>query len=288
MQFVTVRVGEQKKIGLLSKDGREISLLAAPKVTDMFDVIQLEEAEVKELADQTGEKVEAANVVWCPPLERPRKNIFCIGKNYADHARELASGADLPEYPVVFTKPPTSVSAHEQVIPLHYTVTSQLDYEGELAVVIGKKGKNITRENAEQYIFGYTILNDMTARDLQKRHQQYFLGKSLDGSCPLGPALVHRSAVGPAENLSLTIETKVNGEIRQQASTKQMIFDIPALIETLSRGMTLEPGDVIATGTPAGVGAGQNPPRFLQDGDVIEITIDKIGTLRNKVAKEMQ
>ncbi|TWG29629.1 2-keto-4-pentenoate hydratase/2-oxohepta-3-ene-1,7-dioic acid hydratase in catechol pathway [Geobacillus sp. C56-T2] len=216
------------------------------------------------------------------PIPRPAKNIFCIGKNYADHALELG-GSAIPEHLIVFTKPPTTVIGHGETILRHADVTDEVDYEGELAVVIGKRGRAIRREEALDYVFGYTIINDVTARDLQERHQQYFLGKSLDTFCPMGPWIVPKSLLPHANDLR--IETRVNGEVRQQASTKQLIFSLGAIIETISKGITLEPGDVIATGTPAGVGKGMNPPRFLQPGDVVEVTVEGIGTLRNQVGE---
>lgn len=228
------------------------------------------------LTDMEGLAVESLQ--YTSPI-KPNKNIFCIGKNYAAHAREFDGTP--PENMIVFTKAPTTVIGHGQPIPLHEGVTNELDYEGELAVVIGKKGKAISRDEAEDYIFGYTILNDITARDLQARHQQFFLGKSLDGTCPIGPWIVTKDEAGDARDLE--IETKVNGEVRQHARTSLFLFPIDEIIATLSKGMTLEPGDIIATGTPAGVGKGFKPPRYLKDGDVIEICVESIGTLVNKV-----
>lgn len=212
------------------------------------------------------------------PIPRPRKNVFCVGRNYAEHAQER--GADRPDYPVFFTKASNTVvgpGAHIQ----HPTITKQLDYEGELAVVIGKGGCDINRADALAHVFGYTIINDITARDLQKRHQQWFKGKSLDSSCPMGPVIVTADEVPDPQNLD--VRTWVNGELRQSANTSSMIFTVPVIIEWLSQGYTLEPGDIIATGTPAGVGAGYEPPRFLQGGDVIDIEISGIGRLRNTV-----
>ncbi|WP_455661446.1 fumarylacetoacetate hydrolase family protein [Pradoshia sp.] len=229
-----------------------------------------------DLTDAEGVAVESLQ--FASPI-RPNKNIFCIGKNYAAHAREFDGTP--PENMIVFTKAPTTVIGHKQPISLHAEVTNELDYEGELAIVIGKKGRAISREEAEDYIFGYTILNDVTARDLQAKHQQFFLGKSLDGSCPIGPWIVTKDEVGDA--CDLEIETKVNGEVRQSARTSLFLFPIDEIIATLSKGMTLEPGDIIATGTPAGVGKGFKPPRYLKDGDVIEICVESIGTLVNKV-----
>jgi 2-keto-4-pentenoate hydratase/2-oxohepta-3-ene-1,7-dioic acid hydratase in catechol pathway len=217
------------------------------------------------------------------PIPRPGKNVFCIGKNYRDHAIEMGSEADIPEDIMVFSKAPTSVVGHGDGIPNHSSVTSQLDYEGELAIIIGKTGTGIKKEEAMDHVFGYTIINDITARDLQQKHKQFLLGKSLNGTCPMGPWIVHHSEVPNPENLSIV--TKVNGEVRQNGNTSDFIFDIPTMITELSKGMTLEAGDIIATGTPAGVGKGMKPPVFLKHRDVIEITIEGIGTLRNEIVE---
>ncbi|KMY45399.1 hypothetical protein AC622_15175 [Bacillus sp. FJAT-27916] len=249
--------------------------------TDLNTLIEHSSEWLSDLAklDLTGmEGLAVESLQYTSPI-KPNKNIFCIGKNYAAHAREFDGTP--PENMIVFTKAPTTIIGHGQPIPLHEGVTNELDYEGELAVVIGKKGKAISRDEAEDYIFGYTILNDITARDLQARHQQFFLGKSLDGTCPIGPWIVTKDEAGDARDLE--IETKVNGEVRQHARTSLFLFPIDEIIATLSKGMTLEPGDIIATGTPAGVGKGFKPPRYLKDGDVIEICVESIGTLVNKV-----
>ncbi|MEK5379617.1 fumarylacetoacetate hydrolase family protein [Niallia sp. FSL W8-0635] len=223
-------------------------------------------------------------VTFLAPIPRPSKNIFCVGKNYVEHAIEMGSKEDIPEHVMVFTKAPTTVVGHMAGILEHREVTTQLDYEGELAVIIGKRGKGITKEEAFDYIFGYTILNDITARDLQKKHKQFFIGKSLDTSAPTGPWIVTNDSIPNPNELNIT--TKVNGEIRQQSNTKHFIFPVEEVISVLSKGMTLEPGDIIATGTPAGVGKGFNPPRFLKAGDTIEISVEGIGTLLNKVVKD--
>jgi 2-keto-4-pentenoate hydratase/2-oxohepta-3-ene-1,7-dioic acid hydratase in catechol pathway len=215
------------------------------------------------------------------PIPRPEKNIFCVGKNYEEHAIEMGSAADIPEHPMVFTKAPTSVVGHNAQVLAHSEITNQLDYEGELAVVIGKQGYGISREEALDYVFGFTILNDITARDIQEKHKQFFLGKSLDTTCPIGPWIVHHSAINDPNNLN--IQTYVNGELRQNSNTSNFIFDIQEIISVLSRGMTLEPGDIIATGTPAGVGKGFKPPRYLKSGDIIKIEIEKIGSLQNTI-----
>ncbi|KAB2337172.1 fumarylacetoacetate hydrolase family protein [Cytobacillus depressus] len=215
------------------------------------------------------------------PIPKPSKNIFCVGKNYAEHAIEMGSKDDIPEHVMVFTKAPTTVIGHKDTVLNHREVTAQLDYEGELAIIIGRTGKGIKKEEALNYIFGYTIVNDITARDLQTRHKQFFIGKSLDTTCPMGPWIVHKSTVGNPNKLH--IQTTVNGEVRQNSNTENIIFSVEDIITTLSQGMTLEPGDIIATGTPAGVGKGFKPPRFLQSGDRVEVTIENIGTLSNQI-----
>ncbi|MEK3887422.1 fumarylacetoacetate hydrolase family protein [Bacillus sp. FSL K6-3431] len=233
------------------------------------------------LSDAAKYLIPFEKISWLSPLPTPRKNIMCVGKNYRDHAIEMGSEADIPEHLMVFTKAPTAVTGHENQISAHGQITSELDYEGELAIIIGKKGREIERAKAFDYIFGYTILNDITARDLQTRHKQFFIGKSLDTSCPIGPWIVQKDEL-PNPN-QIKIMTSVNGEIRQDSNTKHFIFPIDEIISVLSAGMTLEPGDIIATGTPAGVGKGFKPPRYLSSGDEIEITIEGIGKLNNIV-----
>ncbi len=244
---------------------------------------------VKQIVDKLkdADRVESyvyaiSDVTILAPIPRPAKNIFCVGKNYREHAIEMGTEEDIPKHVMLFSKAPTTVIGHEQEIDPHSHITTELDYEGELAIVIGKKGKRIGEAEAMDYVFGYTIVNDVTARNLQAQHKQFLLGKSLDTSCPIGPYLVHKSAI--SNPYDLTIKTKVNDEIRQDGYTKDMIFSIEHIISTISQGTTLEPGDIIATGTPAGVGKGFKPPKFLQPGDVIEIEVEGIGTLRNTVS----
>ena len=226
-------------------------------------------------------RVEKTAITWLSPIPRPLKNVMCVGKNYRDHAIEMGGEESVPEHPMIFTKAPTAVSAHQAPIPGYKSLTGALDYEGELAVIIGKKGKEITREEALDFVFGYTVLNDVTARDLQSRHKQFFIGKSLDGSCPMGPWIVSKDEIKDPHQLS--IETKVNGKTRQKSNTSQFIFPIDEIIHVLSKGMTLEPGDIIATGTPAGVGFAMEPKGTLQPGDAVDITIEGVGTLSNTV-----
>lgn len=220
------------------------------------------------------------------PLPRPEKNVFCVGRNYAEHIAEGARAqnavVNVTEVPVFFTKPRTAVIGEGATIPLFPHVSTHIDYEVELAVIIGKAGRDIARDDAYAHVFGYTILNDVTARDVQRRHGgQYFKGKGLDGSCPMGPVVVTKDELPDPQNTGLRLF--VNGERRQDSTTAQMIFDIPALLASLSEGLTLEPGDVLATGTPSGVGYAMEPPRFLTDGDEVVCEIDGIGRLTNTV-----
>jgi 2-keto-4-pentenoate hydratase/2-oxohepta-3-ene-1,7-dioic acid hydratase in catechol pathway len=218
-----------------------------------------------------------------------RRNIFCVGKNYHEHAKEFSnSGFDTsaqkgeiaPPFPVVFTKPYTTVVANHDTVNAFENVTEQLDYEAELAVIIGKPGIGITKANALDHVWGYTIVNDVTARDLQQKHRQWFIGKSLDTFCPMGPYLVTAKGI---DSTNLKVRCWINGELRQDANTSDLIFDIPTIIEALSGGMSLLPGDVIATGTPAGVGIGFKPPRFLKKGDTMKLEIDQLGVLENTI-----
>ncbi len=229
----------------------------------------------------------SASVVLMAPIPRPHRNVFCVGRNYLDHVAEgdRAAGratTEVPKFPQFFTKSPDTVIGPGAAIPDHGAtgVTKYLDYEAELTLIIGKAGANIPKERALEHVFGWTIGNDVTGRDLQRRHGQWFKGKSLDRSCPMGPWIV------PADELdasNLAIELWVNGEQRQASRTSKMIFDVPEIIHQLSLGFTLLPGDVILTGTPEGVGYAMEPPRILTNGDVIDIQIEGIGRLSNPV-----
>jgi 2-keto-4-pentenoate hydratase/2-oxohepta-3-ene-1,7-dioic acid hydratase in catechol pathway len=221
---------------------------------------------------------------------RPVRNIFCVGKNYSDHVREFGrSGYDtperseaIPEAPVIFSKATTSVAGPFDDIDPHHGVTKELDYEAELGVIIGRGGRGVARGHAFEHVWGYTIIDDFTARDLQRLHKQWLLGKSLDTHCPMGPYAVSADEI--ADVTALVVESRVNGELRQSAPVADLIFDIPTLIATISAGITLLPGDIIATGTPAGVGIGFDPPKFMTSGDTIEISITGLGTQRNRIA----
>jgi len=274
----------RRALGVVEPDGRSVRL----DTTGLDDVRALMAGDSRAVL-KLGPVRPLAGLTYLPPVT-PARNIFCVGKNYAQHAKEFnQSGFDatskgkdahIDEFAAIFTKAPTCLIGHGAEIDSHPAVTQQVDYEAELAVIIGKDAKSVPRERAYDIVWGYAVCNDVTARDLQQAHRQWFVGKSFDTFCPLGPWITTADEVDP-ENLNL--ECRVNGELRQQANTSDLIFDIPSLIQTLSAGMRLLPGDVIATGTPAGVGIGFDPPRFLRAGDVVEISIGGLGTLSNRV-----
>ena len=289
MRLVTFRDAQGTRIGALDEAGKVLDLLAADASLprEMLALIAGGALPAARAAVETAPVAEGATIL--APIPRPAKNIFCVGKNYHEHAKEFASsGFDatakevVPEAPVVFSKPPTSVIGPHEPIPSFLDSSNSTDYEGEIAIVIGRGGRGISAAEAHAHIFGYTIVNDVTARTLQHRHRQWILGKGIDGFCPMGPAIVTADAAGMPPKLS--ISTWVNGELRQRASIDDLIFGIPVLIATISAAITLEPGDIIATGTPAGVGIGFNPPRFLKPGDKVRIEVPGIGVLENPVA----
>ena len=294
MRLVTFSDANGMRIGVHDAESNLLVDLAAttrlPK--DMTSFIALGRNGLKRAraALKSGEGRRAFDSVKLhAPIPRPARNVLCVGKNYHDHAKEFhdsgfdaSAGKDaIPELPIMFTKWPNSVIAQGEPVPSYLDYTHSTDYEGELTVVIGPGGRGIAHADAFDHVYGYTIINDVTARTLQNQHKQWFLGKSLDGYCPMGPCIVTADEVRDVAQLRLI--TKVNGEVRQDALVSQLIFDIPTLIATLSRVMTLEPGDLIATGTCAGVGIGFNPPKFLGKGDRVAITIEPIGTLENPV-----
>jgi 2-keto-4-pentenoate hydratase/2-oxohepta-3-ene-1,7-dioic acid hydratase in catechol pathway len=276
---------------LLQRQGK-LNWLAPGAATDILKLIALDERalEVAQAVASALPGLAAALVApealrLVAPIPRTSKNVFCLGRNYADHIQEDNASRDkatpLPEYPQFFTKPATAITGPDTDIVLDSAVTRRLDYEVELAFVIGRGGRDIPAKDAWRHVFGYTIVNDVTARDLQRRHDQWFKGKGLDTFCPMGPWIVHASLVPDPH--ALRIQLDVNGERRQDATTGDMIFKIPAIIESLSAGLTLEPGDVIATGTPSGVGYAMNPRCFLADGDVVTCRIEGLGELSNRV-----
>jgi len=294
MRLVTfTRPGRlQQHVGALADDGTVLDLGAAEAMVrgqTMLTIAAAEPALLDRLRAAVAKAPAVPDARLCAPIPRTPKNIFCVGKNYHEHAKEFAgSGFDggakdvVPPFPVVFSKPHTSIIATGEPILSQMDPTGGLDYEGELGVVIGQGGRGIAKADALKHVFGYTIVNDVTARHLQKRHSQWILGKGLDSFAPMGPAILTADAVPDPTKLVLT--TWVNGEQRQHAPVSDLIFDIPTLIEAISAAITLEPGDVIATGTPAGVGIGFNPPKFMKPGDVVRIEVPGIGVLENPVA----
>jgi 2-keto-4-pentenoate hydratase/2-oxohepta-3-ene-1,7-dioic acid hydratase in catechol pathway len=271
-------------------DGGVVDLTDAGLPADMTELIRMGATALAVAAEgiERTTPIPDHDVRIHAPIRRPPKNVMCVGRNYADHASEFSrSGFDaserstVPEYPVIFTKAASSIIGPEEPILLANDPTGTVDYEGELGVVIGSGGRRIQESDANAHVLGYTIVNDVTARDLQHRHVQWFLGKSPDTFCPMGPAIVTADEL-PDIGTSW-LRTHVNGELRQEAPISSLIFDIPSLIRTISETMLLEPGDVIATGTPAGVGIGSEPPRFLAPGDRVEVSVDGIGTLGNPV-----
>jgi 2-keto-4-pentenoate hydratase/2-oxohepta-3-ene-1,7-dioic acid hydratase in catechol pathway len=242
-------------------------------------------AESVERSSPTGATPRTDQIRWHAPIPRPAKNVFCVGRNYVGHAEEAArargAAVKLPQVPIFFSKTPTTVTGPFEDIPWERSATEQVDWEAELGVIIGVSGRNIARSAALQHVFGYTVVNDVTARDLQDLHHQFFKGKSLDHFCPMGPCVVTADEFGDAHAKAVML--RVNGVVKQQGNTRDMIFGIDTLLESLSRGMTLEAGDIVATGTPDGVGFARTPPEFLQDGDIMETEVEGIGTLRNRM-----
>lgn len=293
MKFLSFSDDEETpRVGGLDADGRIVDFVAVSPdfPTTMLDLIRAGNAAVtsaREILEAAPAQARLApeGVRIAAPIPRPTKNVFCVGRNYKEHVEEgyrvRGTAVAYPKAPQFFTKAPTAVVGPDAVIPLDPKVTQKFDYEAELGVVIGAGGKNISEARALDAVFGYTIVNDFTARDLQRYHDQWFKGKSLDRSCATGPCIVHASAIANAQDLGLTLT--VNGEQRQRSRTSSMIFSIAKIIADLSLGMTLEPGDIIATGTPQGVGYAMDPPCFLADGDEVVIEIEEIGQLRNRI-----
>ncbi len=294
MLLVTFIEGGKSRLGILDRAHDEVvdlSRVAPGQPPDMLAFIALGESGLAEarraLASRTG-RLPLAQVRLTAPIPKPARNIFCVGKNYREHAQELQAaglkggGAEaIPELPIFFTKATSSVIGSGEPIPAWLDPTNTTDYEGELAMVIGPGGRGIARAEAMRHVYGYTIVNDVTSRALQRRHQQWFLGKSLTGYCPVGPFLVTADEFGRPDAQELI--TTVNGERRQHARLRDLIFDVPAIVEAISAYVPLEPGDLIATGTPAGVGIGFKPPRYLKPGDTVTVSISGIGELTNPV-----
>jgi 2-keto-4-pentenoate hydratase/2-oxohepta-3-ene-1,7-dioic acid hydratase in catechol pathway len=288
MKIAAYRFQNQAAVGRLSADGLQVEPFQLSAQEAALGALPLVEAQVAGRAlPATGQAIPLQQVQLLAPIPRPRRNVFCVGKNYHAHAKEFAgsgfdssakSGGDIPSAPIIFSKVPESVIGPSDTIVIPAEVSTAIDYEAELTVVIGKGGKGIRKADAMKHVWGYTIINDMTARDWQGRHSQWLLGKSFDTFCPMGPWLVTADEM---DGQNTDVKCWVNGELRQDANTKDFIFDIPTLIECISAGITLYPGDLIATGTPAGVGIGYKPPKYLKSGDVVKIEIGGIGVLEN-------
>jgi len=281
--YIPVEGGGRSRIGHLDLDASTITPLAYPSGAPLSTLYEVVEAQGVSFVP-SGDPIPLSSVQLLPPISG--RDVLAVGKNYSEHAKEFnASGydssdkVDIPSHPVIFTKRATSIIASGEEIYLHPEFTQTLDYEGEIGVIVGQAGYRIQQKDAWNHVWGYTIINDVTARERQRDHKQFYIGKSADTFCPMGPIAVPATKFqGP-----LRVQTYVNGEKRQDGTTDDLIFSIPVLIETLSAGQTLQPGDVIATGTPAGVGFGLNPPTFLKPGDVVEISVTGLGKLTNKV-----
>ena len=293
MKFLTFRHDGAVHVGALTADGKSVvDLTAAGVATGMLDLIErfdsLGAKIAAVLSSDTARPIERIEML--APIPVPRRNIFCVGKNYHDHAAEFGSsgfdsgsvgGSEIPEYPIIFTKPPSSVIGPGAAIESALDPYHSVDYEAELAVVIKRAGRVGDADDPMSFVFGYTILNDVTSRELQKRHKQWLLGKGIDTFAPMGPAIVTADSI--ADVAALTIQLWVNDERRQSASIRDLIFDVPTLVRTIGRSITFEPGDIIASGTPVGVGIGFKPPRYLKPGDRVRIEVSSIGTLENPV-----
>ena len=290
MRLARFEYNSEFSLGIVDPAAGTVAGVAAPSSAgDPMIAVIAAQLEGREF-DLDGKQYRLADIRLAPPIAQPSKNILCVGKNYIEHAAEFVrSGFDasakgvagiVPEAPIIFSKAPcTMIGAHDDIRP-PWAITNKVDYEGELGVVIGAGGRAISRDDAYRHVWGYTVINDMTARDLQAAHKQWLLGKSIDTFCPIGPWIVSTDEVDPGD---LSIRCWVNGELRQDANTRDLIFDIPAIIEAISASMSLSTGDIIASGTPAGVGIGFDPPKFLHKGDRVRVAIDGIGELENAI-----
>ena len=288
MRIATFKHQGHTQVGLVDINTQQVTVLELPAAERHLGALPLIERIVAGQAlPAQGAALPLSAVQLMAPIPHPRRNIFCVGKNYHAHAKEFANsgfdssakvGGDIPSVPIYFTKVPESVVGPTDTVIIPAGVSDAIDYEVELAVIIGQGGKGITKADAMKHVWGYTLVNDVTARDWQSRHMQWLLGKSFDTFCPMGPWVV---SADECDGTNTNVRTYVNGEERQNANTRDLIFDIPTLIETLSAGITLYPGDIIATGTPVGVGIGFKPPKYLKSGDVVRMEIDGIGAIEN-------
>ncbi|WP_273327311.1 fumarylacetoacetate hydrolase family protein [Vallitalea guaymasensis] len=290
MYLCTYEYEGKENVGIMIKDNVSIipiNKLIDESINDMNDFISIYSDKMvflkKKVNEYAGNLISLNDVKVSSPIRYPRRDILCLGKNYKDHALEIKDFVKnkelIPKYPIYFTKRADRTIGTGDTILRHEQITNEIDYEVELAVIIGKDGIDIDKKDVDEYIFGYTIVNDVSARDIQRKHEQWFRGKSLQTFCPMGPYIVTKDEI--PSPVALEITCKVNDELRQSSNTKNMIFDIPHIISELSKGIELKTGDIIITGTPSGVGLGFNPPKYLKAGDKIECTIEKIGTLVN-------
>lgn len=283
MKLVTYEFAGESRLGAV-RDRAVIDLAHfAPDMVGFIDAGETVWAEAEAYVAEAAVTRPLTDITLLAPIPNPRRNVMCLGLNYVEHVEEsyTARGqtTQIPDFPIVFTKATTAVNGPYATIPFDTAVSARIDWEAEMAFIIGRRGKNISPEEAMTYVFGYTIINDISARDLQSQHKQYFKGKSLDGSCPMGPWIVTPHDLRDPQNLAIT--SRVNGVTKQASNTRYMIFNIPTIIYHLSRGMTLLPGDIIATGTPSGVGFARQPPEYLAPGDVVECEVEGIGIIQN-------
>ena len=286
MKLITYRQNGAEHVGALTEDGTGVLPLPVPDMNTLIETMTLTDLRSAVAAAERGSALALSDVELLAPIPRPRQDVLCLGMNYLAHAEEAArysADAFRKERPVAvyFSKRVSEAGKPDGVIPRHAGLTDRLDYEAELAVVLGRTARDVKAADAADCIFGYTVLNDVSARDLQTGHKQWYFGKSLDGFTPMGPVLVTADEIAYPPALEITC--RVNGELRQQSNTALLITSIGQILEELTAGMTLLPGTIIATGTPAGVGMGFDPPKFLQSGDVVECAIEGIGTLRSTV-----
>ena len=286
MKLITYRQNGAEHVGALTEDGTGVLPLPVPDMNTLIETMTLTDLRSAVTAAERGSALALSDVELLAPIPRPRQDVLCLGMNYLAHAEEAvrySADAFRKERPVAvyFSKRVSEAGKPDGVIPRHAGLTDRLDYEAELAVVLGRTARDVKAADAADCIFGYTVLNDVSARDLQTGHKQWYFGKSLDGATPMGPVLVTADEIAYPPALEITC--RVNGELRQQSNTSLLITSIGQILEELTAGMTLLPGTIIATGTPAGVGMGFDPPKFLQSGDVVECAIEGIGTLRSTV-----
>jgi len=284
MKVATYRVGGERRVGLIDAVRQTVSPFDIPESEAQLGVLALID---RPSLPRVLSPMPLKEAVLEAPIPRPRRNIYCVGKNYHEHAKEFASsGFDssaaagaVPKHPIIFSKVPECVVAHQHPVLIDRNVSQAIDYEAELGVIIGKGGRGVRAQDALDHVWGYTIINDVTARDLQGLYSQWLIGKSQDTFCPMGPWAVTKDEINLSDT---TIKCWINGELRQDANTTDLIFDVPTIIATISAGVTLVPGDIIATGTPAGVGIGFKPPKYLVPGDVARIEISGVGVLENE------